>query len=292
MPIPGLSLVGFMNQADAIEHFRKANTRTDPDAALIADWQAAQAQLGAAIAGAGNPGIQAIPASHAAYIQQLIQMDWMQEALQGVLQGCQFQMVEIQKLLAFQTTVSLNQCNTHGAGLANPPTLDQQLHLCLPLNPPPPKYKVTYTPGQPSMLIHGDDLNIVPHGGYFNFQVPMPNNAPPVQLPPVAGFIVGARLPVVHVVVYNGRHYLHNGFHRVYALGRAGATHVPCVIRQVTTPGEAGINPPGTFSEARLTSNNPPTVGHYLLGRAFNVQLRTFAKALHVSWGEHVYPAE
>ena len=59
MPSQGLSLVGFMDQPQAINHLRNDCMPADSsDAALIGEWQAAQGMLGAAIQNAGNPDIQ------------------------------------------------------------------------------------------------------------------------------------------------------------------------------------------------------------------------------------------
>lgn len=284
MPTPGLSLVGFLDQPAALEHFRRAcKPVNDSDAALIAEWNAAKALLGAPIVGAGNPATQPIPVSHHGYILQV-------EQAHNIAPGVTFALVEIEKLLAFQTTISTAQSARHCGTLGvNPPTIDELLQICLPINPPLPDYVVT--PGQNSILITGNDLNLVAVlGGHFRFNPP--TGAPASAYPPVGGIVIGARLPLVHVVRFGGRHYLHNGFHRVYGVARAGATYVPCLIRDAVSEADAGINPPGTFGAAMLASNDPPTLGHYVQGRAYTVPLRVFARAMHVSWGEHNYPTE
>jgi len=56
MPTTGLSLVGFMNEAQAIQHLSNACVPTNPDpVALTAEWQTAQGNLGPAIPNAGHP---------------------------------------------------------------------------------------------------------------------------------------------------------------------------------------------------------------------------------------------
>ena len=82
MPTPGLSLVGFMDQQQAINYFRAACIPADPtDVALIAEWNAAKARLGAPVADCGQPDILPIPPADQAYIQQLQQEPWVQQAL-------------------------------------------------------------------------------------------------------------------------------------------------------------------------------------------------------------------
>src|SRR5262245_14507681 len=128
MPTPGLSLVGFLDQQAAITHLRDRCIPADPaDAALIAIWQAAKAKLGAAIAGAGQPDIQPIPAPHDQYIQQLVQMPWLQPLLAGPWQGAEFKLVEIDKLLAYQLFVDTDHSANRCAGLSIPPKLEEML---------------------------------------------------------------------------------------------------------------------------------------------------------------------
>lgn len=66
-----------------------------------------------------------------------------------------------------------------------------------------------------------------------------------------------------------------------------GATHVPCLFRDVQTEQEAGIAPPSTFPLALLESNDPPTAGHFIGGRAFGVELRKATRIIQVSWSQH-----
>jgi hypothetical protein len=104
------------------------------------------------------------------------------------------------------------------------------------------------------------------------------------------GLAIGVRLPLLHVVRFNGRCYLHNGFHRAIGARRRGATHVPCVLRDVPTPQAAGIDPRTTFDVPLLESADPPTLAHYTQARSYDVRLRTFTRKIHVSWAEYVTP--
>ena len=73
MPTPGISLVGFLDQKDAVEHLQ--NTCIPPDNtqdALIAAWNAAKARLGAPFANAGNPNIRQIPAAYQNHVNQVL----------------------------------------------------------------------------------------------------------------------------------------------------------------------------------------------------------------------------
>lgn len=279
MPTPGKSLLGFLAQTAAVEYQQTYCVTPDPNdiAALTAEWQAARAKLGAAIPNAGHPSILPIPTTHAPYIQALIAQPWMAHALATNIAGATFALVEIEPLLAFQFSVDAARSNHHCSPFSNPPTLDEMLQACLPQNPTPDP--VTTLKGSNSMLLTSRSLN------FQSVEAGLINGG-------FVGMTVGFSLPLVHVVEFNGRHYLHNGFHRTFGARMAGATHIPCVLRSVPTPAAAGINPPGTFDQGLLESNDPPTVGHFTLGRAHDVQLRAFHRTMHVTWNEYVVPVE
>jgi hypothetical protein len=282
MPTDGLSLVGFMDQTQAIHHLTNACVPANPDPAiLVPEWAAAATQLGAATANAGNPNIQPIPAAGAPHIQQLIAQQPFQPAVpplqpQGVLFGAAFQMVEIDPLLAFQFTVDIDRSNHHSGVFSAPPTLDELLHCCLPLAQT--AEAITTVPGQASVILKARSLNVRAFNrGVFNGEF--------------MGISFGVSLPYVQVVRYNNRCYLHNGFHRAYGARMAGATHVPCVFRDVASAPEVGIHS-GTFPITLLESNDPPTVAHFTQNRSHAVRLRAHSRFLHVSWAEYVIPDE
>jgi hypothetical protein len=123
MPTPGLSLVGFMDQQQAIDYFRTNCIPADPsDIALIAEWTAAKTKLGAALGSPGQPDIQPIPPKDQVYIQQLQQEVWVQQAL-AAYPNAAFQVVEIEPLLAFQFHILKDHSNKHLAGLALGPSI-------------------------------------------------------------------------------------------------------------------------------------------------------------------------
>lgn len=279
MPSSGLSLVGFMDETSAINHLRTTCVPPDPaDAALKAVWQGAQAKLGVPTANAGHPAIAPIPPAQAPHIVSLMQTPWAAQALQTTLKGSTFQLVEIDPLLAFQFTVDLDRSTHHCRGLSNPPTPDELMTLCLPTALVPEAMQVQ--PQPQSLLIKARCLNLkmLAHGFF-----PQPNG------PNAAGVIVGLTLPLVHVVRLNGLCYLHNGFHRVVGAKLAGATQVPCIVRDVPDEQSVGIKPDGsTFSSVILGSANPPTLAHFTPARACDVKLRAHSRIVHVSWAEYV----
>jgi hypothetical protein len=277
MPSNGLSLVGFMtDQQQALNHLKlTCILGSKTDAQLIADWRAAQGRLGVAIPNAGQPGIQPIPLSHQAHLQQapLVQV-------LAMYPGASFQRIEVAPLLAFQFTVDTDRVAHHCASLSHPPTLDELLALCLPVNPQ--QEPLQAVPQAQSIIVKSRSLNVRIQGaGIMNFPTPQGQ----VQ---AIGAQFGVALPFVQVTRFNGRYYLHNGFHRAYGALLAGATHLPSIVRDVQTYQEVGIRDDGgTFDLALLQSNNPPTLGHFA-GRSVPVLLRLTSRIIHVSWSEYV----
>ena len=278
MATNGLSLVGFMDQQPAINHLRNACIPTDSsDAALTAVWNHAKSKLGPAIANAGKPDIQPIPAAHQPYLHQLMSSAWAQQVFQGPLANPSFQMVEVDPLLAYQFTVDLVRSGHHCASLTKPPSLPELLQICLPHNPIPEQFESWHT--SQSAILKSKGTNLVPLGsGIFNAAF--------------MGISFGPALPFSHVVRHNGLCYLHNGFHRAVGARLAGATHIPCIVRDVPDHISVGIRDGVTFSSALLESNNPPTLAHFTQGRAHDVIIRSVSRVIHVSWADYVIPNE
>jgi hypothetical protein len=273
MPTAGLSLVGFMDEPQAIQHLQTACIPANPSqAALVAEWNAAKTKLGDLIAKAGNPEILDIPAAHAAHMQQVSQTPWITAYLATVPQA-EFKLVEIDPLLAYQFAVDTTRSNDHCAHIIlQPAEVADILPICLPLTKPSGEYHIQQL-GQ-SVIIKSRSLNLrmLAAGAGAN----------------MAGINFDWAVPLVEVVRVNGRCYLFNGFHRTFGIRIAGATHVPCLFRDVADHASAGIRTDGaTFDAQLLESNNPPTLAHFTQGRAHSVTLRATTRILHVSWAEY-----
>jgi hypothetical protein len=282
MPSPGLSLVGFLqDQQQALQHLRvtcvpEPDTKTDAD--LIADWQAAQAKIGAPMPSAGLPQLTPLPLSHARISTihtQMLQSAWSGHYAAILGAGASYQMVEIAPLLAYQLSVDSDRSGTHCGALSSPPTDDELFACCLRTTAPNDNIHSSRQ-GQ-SIIIKSRSLNLVTFA-----------EGPLQAAMPTVGVQFWWGLPLVHVVRFGGRCYLHNGYHRACGLLNAGATHMPCIFRDVATAEEAGIRTDGgTFSLATLSSANPPTVGHFTNERALAVRLRRAIRVIQISWSQH-----
>lgn len=282
MATPGLSLVGFMDQQQAMAHLRTACVPADiSDAAILADWNKAKVTLGAPIANSGHPDIQTIPSMYDSHIQQVLSAPFAAPSFQTTLAGCEFKLVEIDPLLAYQFTIDDGRSNHHCASLSHPASIQEMLSICLPHTPETVNFDAlqhSHTQQNQSIMLRTRNLNVRSFAtGIFDAQF--------------MGLQFVVSLPFMHVVSYNGRHYLHDGFHRALGVRRTGATHAPCLVRTAANPDSAGIrNDGGTFALSLLESSNPPTVGHFTQGRALPVSLRGTHRILHVSWAEYVLP--
>ena len=271
---PGLALIGFMSEQQACHYLAQECecANTDP-AALIAEWIAAQARQGEAQANCGQPQIRDVPEDHQGHIQQVVNSpDW--QPIFANNPNWQIKLVEAAPLLAYQFSVLDGAATNHSTGFSAPPTLAELLNVCLPIAPTVDDYSVVQQPN--SVLIRSRSLNVRPlHFGMVQ--------------PGCFMLQVGVSLPFVHVVRYNGRCYLHNGYHRAYAAMMAGATEIPCVFRDVATEAEIGLNP-GTFDLGTLESANAPTLNHFAGGQAHPVNLIIKTRVMHLNWTDWIAP--
>lgn len=274
MPTPGLALVGFMDEPQAINFLRTFTIQPDnSDAALSVIWAAAKANLGPAITNAGTPDIRPIPPADLAV---LMSAPYPAHALAS-LPGSQFSLVEIAPLLAYQFSVSVDRSNHHCSALNAKSSVAELAAVCIPSAPVHDKVQ-QHQQGQ-SALLKSRSLNLqIGTAGIFG----------DANGPQGMGFQILLSLPLAHVVRLNGKCYLHNGFHRAYGLGAAGVTHMPCIFRDVPTPEAAAISPPNTFGLPLLESADPPTLAHFIRGSALQVQLRNLSRVLHVSWSDYI----
>ena len=228
MPTHGTALVAFMDRDQAVRYLATECAPINPDPiALEAEWNTAVGRRAAPIANAGRPAIQDIPVSHQASVAALTSSPHWQQLFQ-TNPHWELKLIEVAPLLAYQFAVLDGPCATHGARFSQPPTMDELFDVCLPMNPVIENYSVSQQPH--SVLIRSHSLNLRP-----------------LQVGPIGpsafGVMVGVALPFVHVVRFNGRCFLHNGYHRATAAALAGAPEIPCVFRDVAIPKKLGLVP-------------------------------------------------
>jgi hypothetical protein len=247
----------------------------DP-AALEAEWNTAQGRIQAPLANVGKSAVRDIPDSHQAYVAGLVANEhWQQTFAQNP--HWEIKMVEAAPLLAFQFSIMNGKADGHGCNFTTPPTLDELFNCCLPAAPTQENATVAQQPN--AFLIQTRALNLQP----LDF-------SPVAGQPGLFQLRVGVSLPFVHVVRFNGRCYLHNGYHRVLAALQRGAAEVPCVFRDVAAPQEIGPLGAGAFPLEVLESDNPPAMHHYASGQAHPVELVVKTRVVQLSLTNWVVP--
>jgi hypothetical protein len=287
MPTPGLSLVGFMDQQQAISYFQKSCFPRQPNASISADWGAAQANLGSAFPNAGSPDIQPFPGVGLAYEQQMVADPWTAAVLNS-MPGYALQFVEIDPLLAFQFAIDEHRAAQHCAALAGPPNIGELFPICLPIGEPREPFQWSLNPQGTSLVVKSRSLNLRP----TNVQM----NASQASVQMV--FHLGFSAPFIQVVRLNDRCFLFNAYHRAFGIRRAGHTHIPCILRDVGDYESVGVRsdgntfPPSAFEQATMPPMGMPTMGHFTQGRAHHVLIRAVSRTLTVNWAEHATPDE
>jgi len=277
MPIRGLSLVGFMEFPQAEQYLQRACIPPDASPrALAAEWNTARARLGDPIEKGGHPEMTAIPAGHSGYLDR-VRAKW----LGPNAQGFEFRLVEIDRLLAYQHHVSIPRADEHCAQRKGAPSTDELLNVCLPVDAQL-REPFASIQGQ-SIILRSEDLNV---------RLLQQGTIPGIG--GAIGIVVGPALPLVQVVRCNGKCFLNNGFHRAYGMRQRGATHVPCIYRDAAGNYDLlGLRENGaTFGRAVMESSNPPTVGHFTQGRAYEVSLRKISRVIQINWSDHLLTDE
>lgn len=246
------------------------------------EWTKANEALGRPMARLGKPEIKEIPEEKQPYIDELMAQPWLKKELDDTLVGASFKLVEIDPLLAMQFAVDTDRSSTLTSQLPANPSIDALLKTCLPHTRAEENLAFLRSNHKHSMMVISRNLSL------------HVKNEGAIATETATGTClhIGIELvfpaPLVHVVRLNDRCYLHNGFHRAYGAKLAGATHVPCIFRDVKTSVDVGIAKHETFDLELLQSENAPTLGHFTQGRAYDVRLKTMKKVLQVSWSEYM----
>ena len=98
--------------------------------------------------------------------------------------------------------------------------------------------------------------------------------------------------PFFEVARFRDRWFLRDGYHRAYALLKAGVFEVPAVIVEATNLEELGATQPWFFSQEVLFSNAPPHVADFLNDDLVLAYDRpALIKTLRITMEENLKPA-
>jgi len=293
MPSPGLSLVGFMDRNPAITYLRRySHPGNITEAQAEGQWRIAKGKLGSPIPNAGHPKLQDFDSQYDPYLQRVTQNPRYSTTVKGM--PASFRLVEIDPLLAFQFQLDMDRVARVLTGITGTPSMEQMIGICLPENPLDPRTVPMQTSETPtSLTITSTNPNLrVIVGGQFVDPATGQSLYDPNIMALIAGIGFGEGSPLSQVARFDGRCYLKNGYHRAYALRTRGQDYMPCVLVDATDYAEViEDNKPGQiFDRDLLVSRNPPTIGHFTQGRAYNVTLRPTRRVIQLQWSAGTLP--
>ena len=163
-----------------------------------------------------------------------------------------FKMIELGRLIPLQYWMDTDVAdNMHGFGHAPPPTEDELLKKCLPLDmfpDTPTLWEGDEAPGRVTFSVYS-------HNNALNFQHGFDKETGAITFSVRAG----ANLMCVYEV--NGRFILINGYHRAWSLRSRGVAMAPVVIQGAS---RAMVTRSGCVEYTVLMSDQPPLVDHFL----------------------------
>ncbi len=100
------------------------------------------------------------------------------------------------------------------------------------------------------------------------------------------GFCVALPISPLHVVLYRGRYFLQDGYHRSLALLQRGITHVPVIFQALDQTQQLVVE--GRFGDEVILSERPPRLSDYLRDDvAAKVSALSFSKTIMLRAEEH-----
>jgi hypothetical protein len=159
------------------------------------------------------------------------------------------ELVEIAAMIPIQPSLDIDYARNLDSSDLMSSNLLPAVKLCF-AEKHPTEFDVSVDQRQKAVSIHGINPSLEVAGLRYECQ--------PDGGPVLVSFMVGPAPNIVVVSRYAGRHFLSSGYHRVYHLMRAGYSHVPCAVREVTNPAQAGAYGPDVFREQVLMAPRPP----------------------------------
>lgn len=278
MPVPGLSLVGFMEKKQAVEYLQSLcvhprGSVTD----LEKCWNLAKGRVRVndTQPRAGKPVMYPLPNGHEAHLNQLLAHPQLREVI-GQAKEAQFALVEIDPLLCIQFHVQTEHAQKVCVCVGVNPDCAAMLPVCLPTTVD--SHSHNFEPTANGLVIRSASLN---YRALERAQVAQAHLH-------LAGVACGPAPPFVTVAKIGERHYLINGYHRAFALRSAGAQYMPCLLTEFHDFSQIGIVQQGYFAKQLLESAHPPTIGHFFDSRPYPVTLRTVGRVIEILWQERV----
>lgn len=229
--------------------------------------------------------IDPLPPEMAALVEQVHADPIFQRSFTAV--PVQISMVRLDRLIVWQTLVSLEHAERLQLQLEPPPDAETLFRFCLPYDHPVAEHRAART-GDSSFTFtsRSSDLR------FLDAVLLRPNQVKDyLSYGPIAGvvaLVVGYGSNYLNAIAAEGRLVLNNGHHRAYALRARGITHAPCLIQKTQTRDEVVQVATGGFRrypDFYLTGARPPLLKDYfdpLFTR--NVVVPTTGRQIRVSF--------
>lgn len=276
MPLrPTRVLLGHMPLADADRYLRGRSPDVPADAREFgAFWK----RFNDATAGGPPPDLDAAPkpleASH--HANELVNQPAFKAAV--AKHHWALQTVRIDALLCTQRRVDEGFAALSTGGVT--PTDPQRIReVALPLDRDPRPVETKVEGKTVTVSYDSPDLRLI--GPVHSYD--------PATDRTTVGFTVGWGSPFVTVSRIGERHFLKNGYHRVFGLRARGVERVPAVVLEAARLEDTGAGRPGFFGAEALESARPPTVAAFFDdGLSVSVRVPTSTKRFRVTVEESV----
>lgn len=243
-------LIGQPSLEDYLQFYRTkvlGGDSVDPGA-LVDEWRAANDiyhDLSSAEAGlAERIGCRPLPKSLHPLEQKVREHPWFRRSFSEL--PISFAMVELDKLICSQIHVEHGHYDLGTSAMGR--SLRKRFEFCLPLQRDLPPVRVQrlgdhrWLFSSPStdlrerspMLLRGERLDAI---------------ATDAPLAAMVGLPVGFGANFMSAVRSGKRIVLQNGYHRAYALRRAGFSHAPCILEEVTRKDELKVGGDETVNQ-------------------------------------------
>jgi hypothetical protein len=243
---PARALVGWMPPEQAMQLLAAASVPAEVAAATIAAAHAVAAERTAPLATGST--VRPIGPQLDQYVEDLHRRP---EAGPYLSEGWELRLVDLGEVRAFQAVVFLDHlpdvCSgDDSVGLAK---------ITLPTRNPV-KLPVSFDEASRTLAVQAANPNLRIVG---NFVGPLNGQDGPTGV----GFIVDVATSYVQVALWQGCALLRDGYHRAFALLRAGIRVVPALVKPFDTLAGIANACPGSIPIEVVTSNSGPTLLDY-----------------------------
>ncbi len=206
-------------------------------------------------------------------LHDMLQQQLSRSSLQAEMHGLDWHLgvIDLRRLLAFQRRLSFD-ATLPSVNVPQPSDWASLMDVSF-ARPNPVTYDVIHNAAGDKLTLHSSN----------------PNLQLKVSKDPASLISVHTGSPFFEVGCYKGRWFLRDGYHRAYALLRAGIFQLPAVIVKAETLQELGAVTPWFFSEAVFLSSHPPFVMDFL-NESLTIEYDrpTTIKTVHITMEESI----